>query len=194
MAGIKQPLQDILARLATIQVTNQDGKTVPLYARVWNNQIEQERSGETYLYPKPAAFIEISGPITFEEVGKNLRSSEIVFIIHLVHEYYNQDGTFEQDLVIFDIRDQVIASLSQFRPASCSMLVAVMEQADHDHDNLYHYTMSFTTTFMDSKGSPYDTGRGIYIDKEPPTDLQIIAVKGTSPIFTPIDQPYKIPQ
>jgi hypothetical protein len=194
MAGLKQPLQDILTRLSTITVTNGDGSSVPLYSRVWNNQIAREKDGETYVYPKPAAFVEIVGPLPFEEAGKNLRNAQIVWAIHLVHEYYNQDGTFEQDLVIYDIRDQVIAALSQYIPTSCSMLVATEEQADYDHDNVYHYIINFTCTFMDSKSSPYDDGRGIYIDKQPPTGIQIIGAKANVPVFNPIDQPYKIPQ
>ena len=46
MAGIKQPIQDILAKLATIQVTNQMGVTAPLYSRVWNDQVKREKRGE----------------------------------------------------------------------------------------------------------------------------------------------------
>jgi hypothetical protein len=194
MAGLKQPLQDILTKLSLIQVTNQDGQTVGIYSRVWNNQVEREKDGETYIYPKPAAFVEIVGPLPFEETGKNLRSARLVWAIHLVHEYYNQDGTFEQDLVIYDLRDQVIAALSQYTPTACTMLVAEQEQADYDHDNVYHYIINFSCTFMDSKASPYDDGRGIYIDKQPPTGVNIVGDYGDSPRFLMIDQPYKIPQ
>jgi hypothetical protein len=194
MAGIKAPLQDILTKLATIQVTNGNGNTVDLYARVWNNQIENEKAGETYLYPKPAAFIEITSPVIFEEIGQNFRSADIGITIHLVHEYYNQDGTFEQDLQVFDLRDQVIAALSQFKPTGCGQMVATGEQQDFDHDNIYHYIISFVCNFIDSKGSPYDLGRGIYIEKEPPTDVNIVVTKDDLPVFTPIQQPYKIPQ
>lgn len=194
MAGLKQPLQDILTKLSLIQVTNQDGQTVGIYSRVWNNQVEREKDGETYIYPKPAAFVEIVGPLPFEETGKNLRSARLVWAIHLVHEYYNQDGTFEQDLVIYDLRDQVIAALSQYTPTACTMLVAEQEQADYDHDNVYHYIINFSCTFMDSKASPYDDGRGIYIDKQPPTGVNIVRDYVDSPRFLMIDQPYKIPQ
>lgn len=194
MAGLKQPLQDILTKLSTIQVTNQDGQTVNLYARVWNNQVEREKDGETYNYPKPAAFVEIVGPLPFEETGKNLRTAQMTWAIHLVHEFYNQDGTFEQDLVIYDLRDQVIATLSQYTPTACTMLVAAQEQADYDHDNVYHYVINFTCTMMDSKASPYDDGRGIYVDKQPPTDVQIIGAKANVPLFNPFNLPYNIPK
>ena len=194
MAGIKAPIQDILTKLATIQVVNSDGNTVELYARIWNNQIETERAGDSYVYPKPAAFVEVVSPVIFEEIGQNLRSADIGISIHLVHEYYNQDGTFEQDLQVFDLRDQIIAALSQFKPTGCGQLVSTGEQQDYDHDNIYHYIISFVCNFIDSKGSPYDLGRGIYIEKEPPTDVNIVVAKDDQPVFNPISQPYTIPQ
>jgi hypothetical protein len=194
MAGIKAPLQDILTKLATIQVTNGDGNTIDLYARIWNNQIESERAGDSYVYPKPAAFVETLSPVTFQEIGQNFRSADLGINIHLVHEFYNEDGTFEQDLLVFDIRDKIVAALSQFKPTGCGQLVSTGEQQDYDHDNIYHYVISFVCNFIDSKGSPYDTGRGIYIEKEAPTGVNIIATEGTQPVFNDINQPYKIPQ
>ncbi|MEI8111164.1 MAG: hypothetical protein WCH59_09265 [Chitinophagia bacterium] len=194
MAGIKAPIQDILTKLSTIQVTNGDGNTVSLYSRIWNNQIEAEKAGETYAYPKPAAFVEVVSPAIFEEIGQNFRSADIGISIHLVHEYYNQDGTFEQDLEVFDLRDKVIEALSQYKPTGCGQLVSTGEQQDYDHDNIYHYVISFVCNFIDSKGSPYDPSRGLYVDKQPPTDLQVNVTDADTPIFSPIPQPYKIPQ
>jgi hypothetical protein len=133
-------------------------------------------------------------PITFEEIGQNMRSAVLGVNIHLVHEYYNADGTFEQDLEIFDLRDQVTALLSQFKPTGCGLMVSMTEQQDYDHDNVYHYILTYQVDFIDSKGSPYDPGRGIYIEKQPPTDVNIIGDYGTSPRFMMIEQPYKIPQ
>ena len=193
MAGIKQPLQDLLTKLATLDVVDQNGRTVKLYARVWNNQVDFEKEGELYNYPKPAAFVEMVSPMVFEEIGQNFRSSDLGIIIHLVHEYYNGDGTFEQDLAIFDLRDQVIALLSQYQPAACGPMVAVTEAQEYDHDNLYHYQITFATNFTDSKASPYDVGRGIYIEKIPPTNLQLDVEKGDSPVFTVAQSNYKIP-
>lgn len=194
MAGIKQPLQDILTKLATLDVTDQNGRTVKLYARVWNNQVDFEKEGELYNYPKPAAFVEMVSPMVFEEIGLNFRSVDLGIIIHLVHEYYNGEGTFEQDLAIFDLRDQVIALLSQYQPAACGPMVAVNEAQEFDHDNLYHYQITFAANFTDSKASPYDVGRGIYIDKEPPTGLQMEVEKGDGPIFPTVKSTFKIPR
>lgn len=193
MAGVRQFFESILTRLGTITVTNQDGQSVPMYARVWNNQVEREREGETYNYPKPAAFVEVVAPLDMEEGGQNMRTARMVVNIHIVHEFYNEDGTFEQDLVIFDLRDKVVAALSQFRPTGSGMLVSNGETPDYDHDNIVHYVVSYVCEFVDSKGSPYDPGRGIYIEKQPPTDLDLQMDVDIAPIFD-TQNPYKIYQ
>lgn len=193
MAGIKAPLQDILTRLATLDVTSRDGITAKLYARVWNNQVNSERRGELYDFPKPAGFVEIINQVQFQEIGGNFRAADLGINIHLVHEYYNADGTFEQDLEIFDLRDQVIALLSQYQPTGCGLMVCVNESQDTDHDNVYHYIIGFVTHFIDSKASPYDPTRNNYLEKEPPTDLQLDVEVADTPIYTPPAQQYKIP-
>ena len=175
MAGIKQPLQDVLAKLATLDVTNRDGQTVKLYSRIWNNQVEFELQGDSYVYPKPAAFVEVVNNAVYEEIGVGFASCDVVFRIHLVHEFYNQDGTFEQDLEIFDLRDKIIALLNHFKPTACGLLVRMNETASYEHTNIYEYLIDFGCNFTDSKGSPYDQQAGKFIQKDPPTDLNISA-------------------
>jgi hypothetical protein len=58
MAGIKAPIQDILTRLTSLQVVNQDQDTVPLYARIWNNQLRIKKE-DIYAIPYPCAFVEL---------------------------------------------------------------------------------------------------------------------------------------
>lgn len=185
MSGIKAPLLDILAKLATLDVTNGDGNTVKLYSRIWNNQLNSEKEGKLYDYPKPAAFVEFITPVTFQELGGNFGSADLGINIHLIHEYYNQDGTFEQDLDVFDLRDNIVRLLSQYKPTACGLMVKVNEQQDYDHDNLYHYIIGFVTNFTDSTSSPYDPAAGKYIDKEPPTGLQVNVEMDKTPITTP---------
>lgn len=192
MAGIVQPIKDILAALTTINVINQDGYSVPLYTRVWNNQIKSEEEGKLYDFPKPAAFVEIVSPITYIEAGMNFLNTDININVHLVHEYYNLDGTYEQDLVIYNLRDAVIRLLNSFTPTACSNMTCNGERMNYDHDNLYHYILSFDCNYMDSKGSPWDPGAGIYIDSVPPTVLQMNVAITTTPIFDALTLPYKI--
>mgnify|MGYP000429743528 CR=1 FL=1 len=192
MAGIVQPIQDILAALTTINVVNQDGYTVPLHSRIWNNQIKYEEQGKQYDFPKPAAFLEIVSPITYAETGMNLLCADININIHLVHEYYNSDGTYEQDLTIYLLRDAVIKTLSNLTPTACSNLTCNSETMSYDHDNLYHYILCFDCAFIDSKASAYDPAATIYINSVPPTALQTNVAITTAPISDTIIQPYKI--
>lgn len=194
MAGIKAPLQDILTKLATLNVTNGDGNTVNLLARVWNNQVEREKDSQLYNYPKPAAFVEIVSPIGWEELGGNFLQSDLGVTIHIVTELYNTEGTLDQNLVVYDLRDQIVALLSQYKPTGCSLMRLMGEEPDYDADNLNHYKLTFAVNFIDSKASPYDPARGNYTENVPPLDLQVDAEKADTPIFTPIPQPYKIPQ
>lgn len=194
MAGIKAPLEDLLARLATLDVTNGDGNTVKLHSRVWNNQVEREKSGDSYVYPKPAAFVEIVAPIGWQEIGGNFLQADLGVNIHIVTELYNTEGTLDQNLVVYDLRDQIVALLSQYKPTGCGLMHLMDETPDYDHDNVNHYILTFAVNFIDSKASPYDPARGLYTESVPVTGLQINATEATTPVFTPVPKPYKIPQ
>lgn len=186
MAGIKQPLQSVLAKIATMQVTNGDGSTFTAYARVWNNQVAQSRDGKQYDFPKPAIFVEIINNVAFEQLGVGFKSADLGFNIHIVHEQYDAgNGTFEQDITVFDLRDKIVSLLSRFFPTACSALMCTGESQDYDHDNLYHYIVSFVCNFIDSKGSGYDAGAGEYTESEPPTTLNLVVAKANKPVFNP---------
>lgn len=194
MSGIKAPLLDILSRLATLNVIDGNGNTVKLYSRIWNNQLNSERNAEIYDFPKPSAFVEFITPVSFQELGGNFGSADLGINIHLIHEYYNQDGTFEQDLAVFDLRDSIVRLLSQYKPTACGLMVKVSEQQDYDHDNLYHYIIGFVTNFTDSTSSPYDPAAGKYIDSEPPTALQLDVTMDKTPIIKPQHLNFNIKQ
>ena len=195
MAGIKQPILDVMNLLATMPVTNADSNPALLYVRIWNNQVHYEEEGRLYDFAKPAAFVEVLNAAKYEELGIGFRSCDIGFRIHLVHEYYNSDITFEQDLAIFDLRDKVLALLSLYQPTACGPLVSVAEEQQYDHKNIYHFVLDFICHFIDSKGSQYDPVAGKYIYSAPPTTLNLVTVKApistlSDPIIT--SQPFRI--
>lgn len=182
MAGIKQPIQDILARLASISVQNQDLETVPLYTRVFNNQIKRLRDGKIQAFPLPAAFVEVLAPENYNRLLNGFSEADLAFRIHLCHWFTDaQDGTYDQDLLIFDLRDQVIACLSNYRPTACGNLVLLAEMQHDDHDDIYVMLIDFKTNFIDSKGSPYDDCRTEYFFHEPPTTITLNAQAATKP-------------
>lgn len=194
MAGIKAPIQDILTRLATISPVDQDNSANPLYARVWNNQLKQLTSGETYSFPRPCAFLELPNPTQYNRLLNAIDEADVVFRVHIAHDYYDaEDGTFEQDLTIFDLRDQIVALLSQYSPTGCGTMVRIAEEQDYSHTNIYHYIIDFKCAFIDSKGSPFDSASNAYTESVPPTRLNInieVEGKGTNHLIP--QQPYRI--
>ena len=160
-------LTDILTKLSSLDVVNGDGTTVKLYTRVWNNQIRYEADGKLYNFPKPACFVEVVSPATFEVLGEGYRSCDVNFRIHLSHDNYNNEGTFEQDLKIFALKDEVILLLTAYRPTNCGPLNCISDQQDFTHASVYHYIIDFVCNFTD------DTAKKLYTLSVPPQTLEI---------------------
>lgn len=191
MAGIKAPIVDILVKLKSVNGI--------LYTGIWNNQVKYEHQGVTYDFPKPAAFLEVIHSPQYEEAGMGMQSADIGWRVHLVHEQLDAaDGTMDQNLAVFDLRDTIVRTLSFFEPTACGPLLKKAEGLDYDHDNIYHYVIDFICNFMDSSGSKLDPDAGVFIDKVPPTALEI-DINLVDSIETPDAQPisnnnYNIPQ
>lgn len=174
MAGIKQPLQDILTQLTTLQVINQDKQTVPLFARMWNNQFKRLEAGELEAIPLPSAFVEKLNPDNYTRIGIGFDAADIIFRIHVGHWFVDAtDGTFEQDLAIYDLRDRVVALLSDYKPTGCGRMLRIAENQDYDYKRVNVYEIDFKTHFIDSKGSKYDPSSTYFADSTPPTGLEI---------------------
>ncbi len=147
MAGIKQPILDIMQRVRD---------TIPefLHVRVWNNQLSYNRSGQIYEFLKPACFVEVINSPQYEAIGGGWTGADLGITFHIVHEHYDSmDGTFEQDLVVFDLRDKVLEFITLFKPSGCSHMTLTGEEQDYEHDNLYHYQVSFVCNFTDNTGA-----------------------------------------
>lgn len=170
MPTLKQPISDVLSRLSSFQIMNAEQVLAPLYARIWNNQLQDEMTGKLYAFPRPAAFLEIITPAIYEIIGAGYRSADLSLRIHLIHDFYNTDGTFEQDLSIFDLRDSIISLMHLYCPTGCGPLTAVKEDQQYDHNNLYHYVIDFVCNYTDDVGNVYKN----YVDSAPPTNLQIV--------------------
>lgn len=196
MAGILQPITDILTLLRTMTVTNGNNQQVAPYVRIWNNQVHYEHEGQQTAYPKPAFFLEIVNDVQYEQLGMGVQAADVGFRVHIVHEYLDaQDGTFEQDLPVFDLRDRVRALLSLVEVTACGPLTVIREAQDYEHTNIYHYIIDFVCNFIDSKGSPLDPSAGKFIDSTPPLAAQLTAVVVESIPGTVQDSSYyKIPQ
>lgn len=165
MAGIKAPIQDILNR-----IKNSGGSIN--YARVFNNQFQDEATGDIETFPDKCAFVEVLNPQNHNNIGVGITAADITFRIHIgMVEYDATDGTMEQNLTIFDLRDEIKTLLSNYEPTACSMLMFSGEQQDYNHTNRYVYLVDFVCHFIDDKG---DQRQG-QITKQPPTTLTVEA-------------------
>jgi hypothetical protein len=148
MAVIRQAIEDVMQRVRT---------ELPQFQtiRIWNNQIQAEAEGQYQAYAKPAIFVEVLNDMVWEQLGGGFSGSDLAFRFHIVHEYYDaQDGSFEQDLVVFDLRDALIAKFMLYKPVGCGPMTKITEVQDYDHANVYHYLVDFATHFIDAAGVP----------------------------------------
>ncbi len=162
MAGIKAAILSLITKLEAVPGLQ--------HVRVWNNQISDEDSGKLYDFPKPAVFIEVRSPDPFLPLGGSYTQSDITIAIHLVHEQFDAgDGTFEQNLDVYDIQAAINMALTNFQPDQCGRMFKVAEVRDDNHTNIYHYISEWMTGLIDNGG----VDPSAEITKDPPTTLII---------------------
>jgi hypothetical protein len=146
MAGISDLFVDLLARITT---------TIPTFkfVHIWNNQLTQLEDGLTYAFPFPNCFVEILTPNDYTPVLRGYSVGELIVRIHIGHEQYDAGGgNMEQNLDVFNLRNQVVNKLNNYQPIATSSLMKSSEGQDYVHTNVYHYTIDFRCAFIDSWG------------------------------------------
>lgn len=168
---IKKAIQDILGQLQ--QIT--DGYNTPAFQQlsVYNNQLQRLKDGSGYTFPLPAAFVELA-PAAYDELGIGVSTADLTFRIRICHEQLDAtDGTMDQDLDVFDLRDLVKVALTMYKPTNCSYLFSSGEDEDHDHGSVYELVTNFSCSFLDTKGSPLDPDSTRLVSKQPPITLEV---------------------
>lgn len=192
MAGIADGIRSILAALAAIPVVNGDGATTIPYVRVWKNQIHRLEAGELEAFPMPAFFLEISGLIDWQSVGQGVNTGDPDWTIHIAHEFYDAgDGTMEQDLAVFDLRDTILNVLTLFQPTGGGPWECKQEEHDINNKNIYHLILKFRGHFIDYAGSRINPSTTKFQYKEPPTPIVITADPGKG--GSPVQRDFQIP-
>lgn len=176
MSGIKQPMLDIINKLKTLSWPNNSGQSPNLYSEVWNSHFKYLEKGDIYPFALPAAFVEVQTPEQFNQLGYGIVESDVIFRIHVMVEQLDAgDGTNDQNLTVFALRDAINHLLTHFQPTSCSLLMKVAERQDNDHDNIYAYELDFKCSFVDDTGSTYPTN----INAQ---QLTLVAIAGFEPV------------
>lgn len=123
------------------------------FASVWNNQVADLLGGDNWSFPDYSIFVQLgTDPLT--DIGGNAQGSDISVILHLVRTgMYNGNpvnrDVLDEALTIFDFRDAVVVGLRRFKPTKGSIFVKTAEGQDYDHTNVYHYTITYKTHYID---------------------------------------------
>lgn len=153
---IKQIHSQLLDIITSIQV---EGSNYFVYSNIFDDQIDEAIKGNTYSYAIPAIFVEIQ----FGEakpLGQGYTSyPDTKILFHIYTTFLNDpNGGMERNLPVFDIRDTVVSVFNVFPNLQyCSTLQMYYDKPDYKHNNVYKYIVGFSTNFLDSKGSIYDS-------------------------------------
>ena len=163
---IKTAINDILTRLNTV--------TGAMFVAVWNNHASRLMDGSGYSFACPAVFVELETLGEAGRLGGGMTSQDYIIRIHLLHQELDAaDGTLDQNLNVYDWRDDIKAKVTGMKPTNFSNLMFMNELQDYEHSNLYHYILEFKAAFVDTKGSPIDNDSTDWIETTPPTDLDL---------------------
>lgn len=144
------------------------------FVHIYNNQFSQitDEGRDNFSFPFPCAFVEIVAPNEIQQLGNGAQLYEGVIVrIHIGDDYYNNytDGSQDENLRIFDLRQSVYDALQKFTPDKCVTFVRVEESQDFDHTNVYHYIQDYKTNYVDiSRVEPVGGSVG-----EPPFTLVV---------------------
>lgn len=187
MSRTKQFLLDIIDRLKSIPAIDSDSFSSLMFKHVanWNNQIYRMQNSKGYSVLSPAAFVEIKRD-NVEFLGYGYSSYDAEITIHIYQtELDAADGTLDQNLNVFDLREEVKNYLNLFSPDNSSPFMYKGEEEHFGHDNIYHYKLQFHSHFVDDAGSIqiYEfPGRtyslGLSMSLQPPMPISL-----TDPLF-----------
>jgi hypothetical protein len=155
-----------------------DGSNIQ-FVQLWNNQPDSLKAKDTeqnilYSFSLPALFVEFKNLETEQLGNGNQVYANLVVRIHILHRLEDAgDGTLEQNLAVLELRDAVQAALQNFRPAGASEFIRINQEMDYQHNNVYHYIMDYSSTYVDTLTNQPVNG---IVDNGPITPDMIITI------------------
>ena len=176
---MKQFVIDIIERIKTA--------TGVQFVALFNQQYQRILSGQDdgedgFLFLTPAVFIEFDFS-DVRQLGAGYQMYEVRTKLHIVDLQADAaDGTLDQNLQIFDIKNDVFLKVQKFKPTKGSEMVRVSEIPDYSHNNLYIWQQEYVNTLVANEGKDVIGG----LTKEAPqefnfqttTNTQLIAENG----------------
>ncbi len=115
---------------------------------VYNAQVDRIRAG-LISFNTPTLFIEIRQYNT-ENLGRNINTTDLSIRMHIVMtELDAGNGTLDQNLNIFQIRDTLNKLIINYTPPTCSAISYTNEFQEYKHTNLYHYVSYYKCHYFD---------------------------------------------
>ena len=124
-----------------------EGNSSAEHVRLWNNQVNLWDKGEQIPFQMPAVFIDFP-QLEWSQIGKGKQNSQLLTRLYIVFESFITAEN-EEDLDVFDLRDEVYLAVQDFKPTQSGKLQRVAESTDPNHTNLYVWTMDFRSTYTD---------------------------------------------
>ncbi len=162
---MKEFFDDISARLTEFAPSVQ-------HKAVYNQQYDNIADNDPeagYLFAMPAVFYDVD--ITnIKQMGAGYQMIEpLILNVHIVMQQLDaQDGSLDQNLDIFALKNEVFLALQKFRPYQSGELIRISEEPSYGHKNMYVYKQTYQTAYVDKVGK--DVIRGIETTV-PPADI-----------------------
>lgn len=119
---------------------------------IWNNQVKYEKNGEGYSFLTPACFVEFKQNNSIN-LGAGFNLCEYDIILHLIDTQLNNNNKLDQNIKIFDIRNKVKHTFNNYTPSRMGKVLFVSDLQDFDHDNLYHFCLTYKGALLDNYGN-----------------------------------------
>lgn len=150
-----------------------------LYVQMYNGQFDQEENQAIYALPEKFCLVEFEDDQQFNQLGGGYQIVDPLFItLHISDVLYNNtDGTQEQNLDIFPLKQKVFLAMQKFEPAGAVAFMRVSETHDKAHKARYHYIQKYQTNYIDQQRAEPVNG----VDSVPPTDLNLTVVYNPPP-------------
>lgn len=132
----------------TVDITGTTTAATFQHTMVWNNQLDSLIDSDDYSIPFPSVLIEL-GQEGSTDLSLNYTAIDMVVRFHIIQDYYNGDNMSE-NLTIFELRDQIIKTFSNYQPCQGGFLNLRNEYQDYSHTNLYHYVVEYVFHYIDN--------------------------------------------
>ncbi len=190
---MKQFFLALFIQLQTIR--NEDGSQMFKKIAMWNNQLTlliDKNGARTTLFEMPGLFIAFN-TASIQQLGNGVQLYDPLFFdIHILDWQIDAgDGTFEQNLEVFDRAEKVYQCIQKFQPGltdtndPAGSCIRVAEEEDTNHNGVYHFIQRYKTTFVDNNMAE-PVGGIDWLPVPMPLELQMF-IKNTIDKCSPYD-------